>query len=216
MTKTRSTKSKNINAKRIQEIESYDYSLWNLVNPNTRNQLRVNPIGLQVSLRTLKELRAELEDFDIDIKKEIDCNRIFNEGNVDLTETEVFVRSIGNCSYLNYRNDYLKMIEQRELEKVFPVEERKARILELEEAIKKEVLKGATVGKLNKELRKLCEARAEELRKELHSIEETFNVVEEDYINNMLYLMATSKIAEIKSRIEEKIIYLEDVMEDIA
>lgn len=68
----------------------------------------------------------------------------------------------------------------------------------------------------NKDLRKSCEAKAEELRKELHSIEETFNVVEEDYINNMLYLMATSKIAEIKSRIEEKIIYLEDVMEDIA
>lgn len=30
MTKTRSTKSKNINAKRIQEIESYDY--WSYVN----------------------------------------------------------------------------------------------------------------------------------------------------------------------------------------
>lgn len=208
--------TKNINAKRIQEIESYDYSLWNLVNPNTRNQLRVNPIGLQVSLRTLKELRAELEGFDIDIKKEIDCNRIFNEGNVDLTETEVFVRSIGNCSYLNYRNDYLKMIEQRELEKVFPIEERKARILELEEAIKKEVLKGATVGKLNKELRKSCEARAEELRKELHSIEETFNVVNEEYLNSILYMIAEYKLREIKERLNSKIAYLSSVMEDIA
>ena len=108
------------------------------------------------------------------------------------------------------------MIEQRELEEVFPVEERKSRILELEAEIKKEVLKGATVGKLNKDLRKSCEARAEELRKELHSIEETFNVVNEEYLNSMLYTIATSKIDEIKGRIEEKIIYLEDVMEDIA
>lgn len=108
------------------------------------------------------------------------------------------------------------MIEQRELEKVFPIEERKARILELEEAIKKEVLKGATVGKLNKELRKSCECRAEALRKELHSIEETFNVVDEEYLNSMLYMIADRKIKEIKSRLEFKFDYLEGVMEEIA
>ena len=215
MTKTRSTKSKNINAKRIQEIESYDYSLWNLVNPNTKNQLKLNTIGVQVSLRTLKELRAELEGYHINIE-EIDCNRVFNDGKIDLTETEVFVRCIGNCSYMNYRNDYLKMIEQRELEKVFPIEERKARILELEEAIKKEVLKGATVGKLNKELRKSCEAKAEELRKELHSIEETFNVVNEEYLNSIIYTIAEYKLREIKERLDSKIAYLSSVMEDIA
>ena len=206
--------NKNINAKRIQEIESYDYSLWNLVNPNTKNQLKLNTIGVQVSLRTLKELRAELEGYHINIE-EIDCNRVFSN-DMELTETEVFVRSIGNCSYMNYRNDYLKMIEQRELEKVFPVEERKARILELEEAIKKEVLKGATVGKLNKELRKSCEARAEELRKELHSIEETFNVVDEEYLNSILYTIAEYKLREIKNRLDSKIAYLSSVMEDMA
>lgn len=208
------TTNKDINAKRIQEIVNYDLSLGMLVNPNIKQQLVVNPIGVKVALKTLKELREELEGFDIHIK-EIDYNRIFG-GSTELTETEVLIRNIGNCSYMSYRNDYLKMIEQRELEEVFPVEERKSRILELEAEIKKEVLKGATVGKLNKDLRKSCEARAEELRKELHSIEETFNVVNEEYLNSMLYTIATSKIDEIKGRIEEKIIYLEDVMEDIA
>lgn len=200
MAKTRSTKSRNINAKRIQMIENYDLSVGSLINPNIRQQVTLNPIGLKVAISTLQELEEELGSYEISID-EIDCNRIFNEGNVDLTETEVFVRSIGNCSYMNYRNDYLKMIEQRELEKIFSVEERKSRILELEEAIKKEVLKGATVGKLNKELRKSCEARAEELRKELNSIEETFNVVDEEYINSMLYMIADRKIKEIKNRL---------------
>ena len=215
MTKTRSTKSKNINAKRIQMIENYDLSLGSLINPNIRQQVALNPIGLKVAISTLQEITEELGSYEISID-EIDCNRIFNEGNVDLTETEVFVRSIGNCSYMNYRNDYLKMTEQRELEKVFPIEERKARILELEEAIKKEVLKGATVGKLNKELRKSCEARAEELRKELHSIEETFNVVDEEYLNSILYTIAEYKLREIKNRLDSKIAYLSSVMEDIA
>ena len=215
MAKTRSTKSRNINAKRIQMIENYDLSVGSLINPNIRQQVALNPIGLKVAISTLQELEEELGSYEISID-EIDCNRIFNEGNVDLTETEVFVRSIGNCSYMNYRNDYLKMIEQRELEKIFSVEERKSRILELEEAIKKEVLKGATVGKLNKELRKSCEARAEELRKELNSIEETFNVVDEEYINLMLYMIADRKIKEIKNRLDYKISYLENIMEDIA
>lgn len=215
MTKTRSTKSKNINAKRIQMIENYDLSVGSLINPNIRQQVALNPIGLKVAISTLQEITEELGSYEISID-EIDCNRIFNEGNVDLTETEVFVRSIGNCSYMNYRNDYLKMIEQRELEKVFPIEERKARILELEEAIKKEVLKGATVGKLNKELRKSCEARAEELRKELHSIEETFNVVDEEYLNSILYTIAEYKLREIKNRLDSKIAYLSSMMEDIA
>ena len=215
MTKTRSIKSKNINAKRIQMIENYDLSVGSLTNPNIRQQVALNPIGLKVAISTLQELVEELGSYEISID-EIDCNRIFNDGNLDLTETEVFVRSIGNCSYMNYRNDYLKMIEQRELEKVFPVEERKARILELEEAIKKEVLKGATVGKLNKELRKSCEARAEELRKELNSIEETFNVVDEEYLNPILYMIADRKIKDIKSRLDFKIDYLNDVMEEIA
>ena len=215
MAKTRSTKSRNINAKRIQMIENYDLSVGSLINPNIRQQVALNPIGLKVAISTLQEITEELGSYEISID-EIDCNRIFNEGNVDLTETEVFVRSIGNCSYMNYRNDYLKMIEQRELEKIFSVEERKSRILELEEAIKKEVLKGATVGKLNKELRKSCEARAEELRKELNSIEETFNVVDEEYINSMLYMIADRKIKEIKNRLDYKISYLENIMEDIA
>ena len=214
MVKSKSTINKGISTKKIQQIENYSYSLGMLTNPNLRQQVVLNPIGLELNLKKLKELREELQGFDIDIK-EIDCNRIFS-GNTELTETEVLIRNIGNCSYMSYRNDYLKMIEQRELEEVFPVEERKSRILELEAEIKKEVLKGATVGKLNKDLRKSCEARAEELRKELHSIEETFNVVNEEYLNSMLYTIATSKIDEIKSRIEEKIIYLEDVMEDIA
>lgn len=211
MRKSTINKSININAKRVQMIESYDYSLWSLVNPNTRNQLKLNIIGAQVALSTLQELREELDSYKLE---QIDCNRVFGDG-TELTETEVFVRSIGNCSYMNYRNDYLKMIEQRELEKVFPVEERKARILELDEAIKKEVLKGATVGKLNKELRKSCEARAEELRKELHSIEETFNVVDEEYLNSILYTMAEYKLREIKNRLDSKIAYLSLVMEDI-
>lgn len=203
--------NKKLSAKRIQEIENYELSLFQLVNPNTKSMLQVNPIAGEIALKTLRELKAELEAIEIDMNK-INCNRVYDGYYEETTETERFIKNIGDCSYIRYKNDYLKMMEQRELEEVFPVEERKARILELEAEIKREVLKGTTLGKLNNDLRKSCEARAEELRNELHSIKETFDVVDEEYLNSMLYMIADRKIKEIVERIDLKINYLTEIL----
>lgn len=200
-----------LNTKRIQQIENYDYSLWNLVNPNTRNQLTLNPIGARVALTTLQELRKELGGYDVSLK-EIDCNRVF-DGKMELTETEVFIRSMN--SYLNYRNDYNKIIQTKELDRDFPREQRQKIANDLEEEIKKEYRKITTVGKINKTLRRASEARVEELGIELRDILSTLEVPTEDYINNMLYVIAESKIKEIKNRLDSKIDYLSSVMEEI-
>ena len=141
MVRSKSTTNKGINAKRIQEIVNYDLSLGMLVNPNIKQQLVLNPIGVQVALKTLKELREELDVYDIKLD-EIDCNRIFD--NIEsLTETEVFIRSIN--SYLNYRNDYNKVIQTKELDKDFSREQRQKLADDLEEEIKKEYRKIETI-----------------------------------------------------------------------
>ena len=203
--------SKGINTKRIQQIENYDYSLWNLVNPNFRQQSILNPIGAGVALSTLQELRKELDSYEIKLQQ-IDCNRVFGR-NMELTETEVFIRSIN--SHLNYRNDYNKVIQTKELDRDFPREEREKIANDLEEEIKKEYRKITTVGKINKTLRRASEARVEALGVELRDILSTLEAPTEEYINNMLYLIAESKIKEIKSRLDSKIAYLGSVMEDI-
>lgn len=211
MTKTKSTLKKNINAMRVQAIESYDYSLWNYVNPNTKNQLKLNPIGVKVALKTLKELREALEGFDIDIK-EIDCNRVFG-GNTELSEIEVFIRSIN--SYLNYRNDYMKILQTKELDKDFSREERQKLADDLEEEIKKEYRKIETIGKINKTLRRASESKISELSSELRDILSTLEVPTEESINNRLYAIAEFKLREIKNRLDYKISYLSQVMEEI-
>lgn len=211
MTKTKSTLKKNINAMRVQAIESYDYSLWNYVNPNTKNQLKLNPIGVKVALKTLKELREALEGFDIDIK-EIDCNRVFG-GNTELSEIEVFIRSIN--SYLNYRNDYMKILQTKELDKGFSREERQKLADDLEEEIKKEYRKIETIGKINKTLRRASESKISELSSELRDILSTLEVPTEESINNRLYAIAEFKLREIKNRLDYKISYLSQVMEEI-
>ena len=200
-----------INAKRIQEIVNYDLSLGMLVNPNIKQQLVLNPIGVKVALKTLKELREELEGFDIDIK-EIDCNRVFG-GNTELSEIEVFIRSIN--SYLNYRNDYMKILQTKELDKDFSREERQKLADDLEEEIKKEYRKIETIGKINKTLRRASESKISELSSELRDILSTLEVPTEESINNRLYAIAEFKLREIKNRLDYKISYLSQVMEEI-
>ena len=212
MVRSKSTTNKGINAKRIQEIVNYDLSLGMLVNPNIKQQLVLNPIGVKVALKTLKELREALEGFDIDIK-EIDCNRVFG-GNTELSEIEVFIRSIN--SYLNYRNDYNKVIQTKELDKDFSREQRQKLADDLEEEIKKEYRKIETIGKINKTLRRASEAKISELSSELRDILSTLEVPTEEYLNNRLYAIAEFKLREIKNRLDSKITYLENVMEEIA
>lgn len=209
---SRNKVSKSINVKRVQQIENYDYSLWNLVNPNFRKQSILNQIGIKVSLSTLQELRKELDSYEIKLD-EIDCNRIFD--NIEsLTETELFIRSIN--SYLNYRNDYNKMLQTKELDKDFPREQRQKLADDLEEEMKKEYRKIETVGRINKTLRRTSEARIEELGIQLRDILSTLEVPTEEDINNRLYAIAEFKLREIKNRIDSKIAYLSSVMEEIA
>ena len=200
-----------INAKRIQEIVNYDLSLGSLINPNIRQHLKLNPICLKVVLKTLKELREALEGFDIDIK-EIDCNRVFG-GNTELSEIEVFIRSIN--SYLNYRNDYMKILQTKELDKDFSREERQKLADDLEEEIKKEYRKIETIGKINKTLRRASESKISELSSELRDILSTLEVQTEESINNRLYAIAEFNLREIKNRLDYKISYLSQVMEEI-
>ena len=197
---------KSINTKRIQEIVNYDLSLGMLVNPNIKQQLVLNPIGAGIALSTLKKLREELDSYEI-VLEQIDCNRIFGYG-TELTESEIFVRTISDHAY--YRNDYDKIVEVKELDKDFPRVEREKIANEIEDEIRKEYRKIETVGKLNKTLRRTCETKIEELSRDLRDILKTLEVPTEDYIKNRFFLMAESKIKEIKNRLNSKITYLEN------
>ena len=200
-----------INAKRIQNIAYYDLSVGSLVNPNVRQHLKSNPIGLEVALTTLKELKEEIEGYTILID-EIDCDRIFGDG-TELTETEVFIKSIHDHAYL--RNEYDEIKQARELNKSFSREERQKIADELETEIKKEYRKIETVGKLNKTLRRSCEAKIEELGKQLREILSTLEMSTEESINNRLWSIAEYKLREIKNRLDYKITYLENIEEEM-
>ena len=128
----------------------------------------------------------------------------------------MFIRTVCNYTYINYKSDFDRIKEVRELDKVFPREERQKLANKLEEEIKTEYRKIETIGKINKTLRKASEERVKELGIELRDILATLEVPTEDYINNSLLAIADSKIDEIKNRLDYKITYLEEAMEEIA
>ena len=57
--------------------------------------------------------------------------------------------------------------------------------------------------------------KVKELESELADVLTTLEVPTEDYINNSLWSIAESKLNEIKNRLDEKINYLEEAMEEI-
>ena len=208
---------KGITTKRIKDIIAYgSYVERTLCNVNTIHKISINPIGATGALATLKDLRTELDGFKINIK-EIDCNRVFGE-DLELTDTEKFIVDVCDYDYICYKKDYNKIKEVRELDKEFPRKERQKLANDLEQQIKNEYRKITTVGKINKTLRKASELKVKELGAELRDVLATLEAPTEEYINNMLYLIADSKINEIKSKVEEKIVYLESAiaMEEIA
>lgn len=211
MAKSKTKENKGIDAKRVENIVYYDLSVGSLINPNIRQHLKLNPIGVQVALSTLQELREEIDGYEISLS-EIDCNRIFD--GMELTETEVFIKSIHDHAYL--RNEYDEIKQARELDKSFSREERQKIADELETEIKKEYRKIETVGKINKTLRRSCEAKIEELGKQLREILSTLEVSTEESINNRLWSIAEYKLREIKNRLDYKITYLENIVEEMA
>ena len=70
--------------------------------------------------------------------------------------------------------------------------------------------------RLNKTLRRSCEAKIEELGKQLREILSTLEVSTEESINNRLWSIAEYKLREIKNRLDYKITYLENIVEEMA
>lgn len=205
--------TKGLSAKRMRDIEAYDYNLFALCNPSTKAVTVANIIGVESALGTLKELRNELDAVVIDIS-EIDCNSIFTRPAE--TELEMFIKGINDAQYLNYRNDFIKMNEMHQLEMTFPRAERKKMADNLEIEIKKQYNIITTIGKLNKTIRKSAEEKTAELSGQLRDILGTLEAPDTEYINSMLYMMATSKVTELKNRLDVKIKYLTSIMEEVA
>ena len=84
------------------------------------------------------------------------------------------------------------------------------------EEIKKEYRKIETIGKINKTLRRASESKISELSSELRDILSTLEVPTEESINNRLYAIAEFKLREIKNRLDYKITYLENIVEEMA
>ena len=134
--------------KRYMDIKNYLVSIWGIVNPNGEHQAIANPIGVNVAYSTLVELEKELEPVELSYE-DIDLDKLFKNTFSNFTE-EFILKTSNNSAYM-YK-DYEKLKSLEELEVVYPIEKRKARVLELESDIAKLVEITVKLEKINKPL----------------------------------------------------------------
>mgnify|MGYP004481343021 CR=1 FL=1 len=193
--------------KRYMDIKNYLVSIYGLVNPNGEHQ--VNPIGAKVAYSTLLEIESELIGIELTYG-DIDINNVFNNRYSNFTE-EFILKTSNNTAYM-YK-DYEKLKSLEELEVVYPIEKRKARVLELESDIAKLVEITVKLEKINKPLASKNYKEIETKRAELNSLLETIEGLKtEKELKFKIFSYADMDLKETKNKVEEYRIYLEKLL----
>ncbi|MDK0649710.1 DNA repair protein Rad50 [Clostridium perfringens] len=194
--------------KRYMDIKNYLVSIWGIVNPNGEHQAIANPIGVNVAYNTLVELEKELESVELSYR-DIDLDRVFSNTFSNFTE-EFILKTSNNTAYLHKEFEKIKGL--KELNKVYPYEERKKRSLELQQEILKLTETNVKLQKINPSLVKQNEEKLKELRVEYNSLEETLNLKVKDELRFKIFSYADMELRETKNKVEEYRIYLEKLL----
>lgn len=195
--------------KRYIEIKNYLVSIWGIVNPNGEHQAIANPIGVNVAYSTLVELEKQLEPVELSYE-DIDLDKLFKNTFSNFTE-EFILKTSNNSAYM-YK-DYEKLKSLEELEVVYPIEKRKARVLELESDIAKLVEVTVKLEKINKPLASKNYNEIETKRAELNSLLETIEGLKtENELKFKLFSYAEMELRETKNKLTENRLYLEKLL----
>ncbi|HAT4183913.1 DNA repair protein Rad50 [Clostridium perfringens] len=198
--------------KRYMDIKNYLVSIWGIVNPNGEHQAIANPIGVNVAYSTLVELEKELEPVELSYE-DIDLDKLFKNTFSNFTE-EFILKTSNNSAYM-YK-DYEKLKSLEELEVVYPIEKRKARVLELESDIAKLVEITVKLEKINKPLASKNYNEIETKRAELNSLLETIEGLKtENELKFKLFSYAEMELRETKNKLTENRLYLEKLLRKI-
>ncbi|EOU1755119.1 DNA repair protein Rad50 [Clostridium perfringens] len=195
--------------KRYMDIKNYLVSIWGIVNPNGEHQAIANPIGVKVAYNTLVELEKELESVELSYR-DIDLDKVFTNTFSNFTE-EFILKTSNNTAYM-YK-DYEKLKSLEELEVVYPIEKRKARVLDLESNIAKLVEMTVKLEKINKPLASKNQKEIESKRSELNSLLETIEGLKtERELRFKLFSYADMDLKETKNKVEEYRIHLKKLL----
>ena len=206
------TEVKIMNIKRYKDIKNYLVSIWGIVNPNGEHQAIANPIGVNVAYSTLVELEKQLEPVELSYE-DIDLDKLFKNTFSNFTE-EFILKTSNNSAYM-YK-DYEKLKSLEELEVVYPIEKRKARVLELESDIAKLVEVTVKLEKINKPLASKNYNEIETKRAELNSLLETIEGLKtENELKFKLFSYAEMELRETKNKLKENRLYIEKLLRKI-
>ncbi|MDO5291594.1 MAG: hypothetical protein Q4F05_02470 [bacterium] len=202
---------KGITKKRMNEIENYLFSINGLVNPCSKDMTRKNVIGVEVAKQALRVLNEELDGYAINMDL-IDLEGIYSEK--ERSETDDLICQLSDGLVVaSYQRTYNELVRGEILEQAYPEGERKVRMEELEKEIQKQMQIVETLEQVNPSLAKNKEKEIQVLSQELESIKETLQLPTREELILRLYSAVTHKLDSIKEQCNERLNYLEGVLD---
>lgn len=206
-------KSKTITEK-YDVIESFLLSTFSVTNQGTIEMAKRNPIMATIVLEELRKIESI-------ISKDIDSIKIEDIDVIDITtdRSSELSQFIHNFTILTNGYAYKSLCEDlkiydkaQKLEKIFPLEKRKARLQELGKEIDKNKDMIEAISEVDEFLSKSYQAKLYDLEKEYRVIEETIYFKDISEITAETYLKCITKLRNIKERVLEKIDFLEKIL----
>lgn len=210
MAKFKAEQRNTISGVRLEEINIFNASLFQFINPNTAENVKRNVIMINNLIRTLGELIAEVEAMDIRLE-DICCDRLY--GNVEKNSLDEYIRRIGNGFASSvYIKDYIQMKEAEDLEEYFPASERRTRIKALTEGIAKKEAMMERLQKVSPTTAREVEKSINSMKTELKNLEETLKVITREQLNKNIFNMLSNNKSKMLEDLMNNKAYLEGLM----
>lgn len=179
-----------------------------------------NPIMSNLVLQELKKIDEIItKDIESIRVSDIDITDITTKRNSDISAFVYSCMMMSNAYICSPSDAYRRLLEDlkaygkaQKLEKVFPIEKRRARLHELENDIEATEQIISTLVEVDDIIAKAYENKVVELRREYNAIKETTYFKDMEEIQMESYAIIISRVSSIKERTRVKIQYLERVL----
>ncbi|WP_294365369.1 hypothetical protein [uncultured Clostridium sp.] len=203
---------KNLENKRMieryREMNKFKYSIFTITNPAIPTEAKNNPILVGIVLDKLKELKQEIEvdisNISIDM---IDIEDIL--GKRALEVSELLTNEICLFDLETIKGQYKSYLKAKKLNSIFPVENRKSKVEELQKEINNLNLTIESLEEIDPSLVISQKEKVRKLEKEKEALEETFNFVSIEEIEGTLFARLHSYLNSILIDFNNKIAFIE-------
>lgn len=193
---------------RYRNMNKFRYSIFQITNPAIPSEVKINPILARLVLNELKELREEIQaDIDGLSIRMIDIEDIVGASREEVSE--LVSREVCLFDLSTIKKKYENYLNGEKLNKIFPVVDRKNRVIELQREIENIELTIKSLEQINPSLVVSQREKVQMLEREKFALEETLHFESLEDIKDSVFLRLYSYLVNLLNDFDSKINFLE-------